>query len=237
LIKTINQYVYKIFIFSDNVDDEPSTASYKPQKNANFGDVFKKKYGARQPSAMKKTTTETPITAKVTYPPKPTPTRSKYTRFVPTPRSFLPKFPRVRTTLSTTSTTTATTTTTSRITSTNNNNVISSSSTKKSSQKYPEPSLETSMFGGGPVGEPQDAVFDLEKVPSTNSMSIDTSSFELDSMNFDDGSLFASSKQQQQVKLPIISVPSTNSAEMSKVPIRKVLDIFQELRLSFGRDQ
>ena len=75
--------------------------------------------------------------------------------------------------------------------------------------------------------------FDLESVPSTSSMSFDTSSFELDSMNFEDGE---SAMAQTDRSSQIVSEPF-NSSKMSPVPIRKVLDIFQELRLSFGRDQ
>ena len=64
-------------------------------------------------------------------------------------------------------------------------------------------------------------------------MSVDTSSFELDSMNFEDGE---SAMAQTDRSSQIVSEPF-NSSKMSPVPIRKVLDIFQELRLSFGRDQ
>ena len=70
-------------------------------------------------------------------------------------------------------------------------------------------------------------------------MSIDTSSFELDSMNFEDGQSSAMT-QSSKPKSQIVSEPSlkpSSSAKLSPVPIRKVLDIFQELRLSFGRDQ
>ena len=78
------------------------------------------------------------------------------------------------------------------------------------------------------------------RVPGTNSMSIDTSSFELDSMNFEDGQSSAMT-QSSKPKSQIVSEPSllkpSSSAKLSPVPIRKVLDIFQELRLSFGRDQ
>ena len=70
-------------------------------------------------------------------------------------------------------------------------------------------------------------------------MSIDTSSFELDSMNFEDGQ--SAMTQSSKPKSQIVSEPSllkpSSSAKLSPVPIRKVLDIFQELRLSFGRDQ
>merc|ERR1711860_217559 len=153
-----------------------------------------------------------PRPEKVTYPPRPT-TTLKYSRFVPTARANLPKFPRVRTT--TLSTTTSTTTTTTR------KHVISN---------YPEPSLDTSLFGDF---EPERSYIDLEKVPSTNAMNIDTSSFELDSMNFEDGeSAMAQTDRSSQLSSKIVSQPLSKS-KMSPVPIRKVLDIFQELRLSF----
>ena len=102
---------------------------------------------------------------------------------------------------------------------------------------FPEPALDTSLFGKAEKqeDEPQfdKSYFDLEKVPGTNSMSVDTSSFELDSMNFEDGE---SAMAQTDRSSQIVSEPF-NSSKMSPVPIRKVLDIFQELRLSFGRDQ
>ena len=88
--------------------------------------------------------------------------------------------------------------------------------------------------------EPQEgfsnAYFDLERVPGTNSMSIDTSSFELDSMNFEDGQSAMAAQTDKASKSQIVSEP-LSSTKLSPVPIRKVLDIFQELRLSFGRDQ
>ena len=95
---------------------------------------------------------------------------------------------------------------------------------------YPEPSLDTSLFGDF---EPERSYNDLEKVPATNAMNIDTSSFELDSMNFEDGesAMAQTDRSSQMVSQPL------NKSKMSPVPIRKVLDIFQELRLSFGRDQ
>ncbi len=114
---------------------------------------------------------------------------------------------------------------------------------------FPEPALDTSLFShtgstgssgtgsGNDVESYEKSYYDLEKVPATNSMSIDTSSFELDSINFDDD--FAGGSSQPEVARPRVRKPevSENSSHMSRVPIRKVLDIFQELRLSFGRDQ
>ena len=109
-------------------------------------------------------------------------------------------------------------------------------STSSQNVIFPQPSLDTSLFGGdNAIEEPQfdKSYFDLEKVPATNSMSVDTSSFALDSMNFEDGE---SAMAQTDRSSQIVSEPF-NSSKMSPVPIRKVLDIFQELRLSFGRDQ
>ena len=105
---------------------------------------------------------------------------------------------------------------------------------------FPEPALDTSLFGNDPVLEDEPkfdkSYFDLENSNSnSNSMSVDTSSFELDSMNFEDGE---SAMAQTDRSSQIVSEPSfSSSKKMSPVPIRKVLDIFQELRLSFGRDQ
>ena len=98
---------------------------------------------------------------------------------------------------------------------------------------YPEPSLDTSLFGDF---EPERSYNDLEKVPSTNAMNIDTSSFELDSMNFEDGeSAMAQTDRSSQLSSKIVSQPFLSKSKMSPVPFRKVLDIFQELRLSFGK--
>ena len=87
--------------------------------------------------------------------------------------------------------------------------------------------------------EPQEgfsnSYYDLERVPATNSMSIDTSSFELDSMNFEDGQSAMAAQTDKASSSQIVSEP-LSSGSLSPVPIRKVLDIFQELRLSFGRD-
>ena len=194
-------------------------------KKSSFSDMYRKKYGSRRTTSPESTSVEKvtypPRPEKVTYPPRPT-TTLKYSRFVPTARANLPKFPRVRTTtLSTTTSTTTTTTTTT----TTRKHVISN---------YPEPSLDTSLFGDF---EPERSYNDLEKVPSTNAMNIDTSSFELDSMNFEDGeSAMAQTDRSSQLSSKIVSQPLSKS-KMSPVPIRKVLDIFQELRLSFGRNQ
>ena len=100
---------------------------------------------------------------------------------------------------------------------------------------FPEPALDTSLFGNDQVEELKfdKSYFDLENSNSnSNSMSVDTSSFELDSMNFEDGE---SAMAQTDRSSQIISRPFSSSKKMSPVPIRKVLDIFQELRLSFGR--
>ena len=100
---------------------------------------------------------------------------------------------------------------------------------------FPEPALDTSLFGNDQVEELKfdKSYFDLENSNSnSNSMSVDTSSFELDSMNFADGE---SAMAQTDRSSRIISKPCSSSKKMSPVPIRKVLDIFQELRLSFGR--
>jgi hypothetical protein len=100
---------------------------------------------------------------------------------------------------------------------------------------FPEPALDTSLFGNDQVEELKfdKSYFDLENSNSnSNSMSVDTSSFELDSMNFEDGE---SAMAQTDRSSQIISKPFSSSKKMSPVPIRKVLDIFQELRLSFGR--
>ena len=194
-------------------------------KKLSFSELYRKKYGSRtvtsDPLSSVEKVTYPPKPEKVTYPPRPT-TTLKYSRFVPTARANLPKFPRVRTT---TLSTTTTTTTTTATTTTTRKHVISN---------YPEPSLDTSLFGDF---EPERSYNDLEKVPATNSMNIDTSSFELDSMNFEDGeSAMAQTDRSSQLSSKIVSQP-LNKSKMSPVPIRKVLDIFQELRLSFGRDQ
>ena len=102
---------------------------------------------------------------------------------------------------------------------------------------FPEPALDTSLFGNDQVEvlKFDKSYFDLENSNSnsnSNSMSVDTSSFELDSMNFEDGE---SAMAQTDRSSQIISKPFSSSKKMSPVPIRKVLDIFQELRLSFGR--
>ena len=209
---------------------KPSMPDIKPVKSfkPSFSDAMKKKYGSRKSY----TSTEEPVsTEKVTYPPRPT-TTLKYSRFVPTVKPFTkPKFKRVRTTTLSTSTTELETTTT-----------VPTTTTQFVISNYPEPSLDTSLFGGSTGTDSKDqqepefdnSYFDLEKNPATNSMSVDTSSFELDSMNFDDGeNAMAQTDTSSQT---IVSKPF-KSTKMSPVPIRKVLDIFQELRLSFGRDQ
>ena len=87
------------------------------------------------------------------------------------------------------------------------------------------------MFGKDQSSpEFDNSYFDIEK-NSANSY-IESNSFELDSMNFEDGE---SAMAQTDRSSQIVSEPF-NSAKMSPVPIRKVLDIFQELRLSFGRE-
>lgn len=113
--------------------------------------------------------------------------------------------------------------------------VPTESTTKFVISNFPEPALDTSLFGNDQVEELKfdKSYFDLENSNSnSNSMSVDTSSFELDSMNFEDGE---SAMAQTDRSSQIISEPFSSSKKMSPVPIRKVLDIFQELRLSFGR--
>ena len=113
--------------------------------------------------------------------------------------------------------------------------VPTESTTKFVISNFPEPALDTSLFGNDQVEELKfdKSYFDLENSNSnSNSMSVDTSSFELDSMNFEDGE---SAMAQTDRSSQIISKPFSSSKKMSPVPIRKVLDIFQELRLSFGR--
>ena len=161
----------------------------------------------------------------MTYPPRPTPTL-RYNRFVPTAKSFKPMFKRVRTTTFGTSPQPTTTIPTT---------VPTESTTKFVISNFPEPALDTSLFGNDQVEELKfdKSYFDLENSNSnSNSMSVDTSSFELDSMNFEDGE---SAMAQTDRSSQIISKPFSSSKKMSPVPIRKVLDIFQELRLSFGR--
>ena len=197
-------------------------------KPTSFSEMYKKKYGSRS-----KVYTTTPESEPVTYPPRPT-TTLKYSRFVPTVKPFTkPNFLRIRTTTPET-TTTETTSTTS----------MSTSTELKIVPMYPEPSLDTSLFGGSSntleeeEGSPnnfEESYFDMSKVPDALS-SVDSSSFELDSINFEDGeSAMAQTDKSSQQTISSLHVNSPKSSKMPAVPIRKVLDIFQELRLSFGK--
>merc|ERR1739838_250494 len=209
---------------TDNNKENESPASNGGRQS--FADVYKKKYGSRKSSySSTEATPTTASTEKVTYPPRPTPTL-RYNRFVPTAKSFKPMFKRVRTTTFSTSPQPTTTVPTT---------VPTESTTKFVISNFPEPALDTSLFGNDQVEELKfdKSYFDLENSNSnSNSMSVDTSSFELDSMNFEDGE---SAMAQTDRSSQIISKPFSSSKKMSPVPIRKVLDIFQELRLSFGR--
>merc|ERR1712086_798607 len=208
---------------TDNNKENESPASTGGRKS--FADVYKKKYGSRKSSSSTEATPTTASTEKVTYPPRPTPTL-RYNRFVHTAKSFKPMFKRVRTTTFGTSPQPTTTVPTT---------VPTESTTKFVISNFPEPALDTSLFGNDQVEELKfdKSYFDLENSNSnSNSMSVDTSSFELDSMNFEDGE---SAMAQTDRSSQIISEPFSSSKKMSPVPIRKVLDIFQELRLSFGR--
>ena len=216
------QYINSNIFFTISENESPASNGGRQS----FADVYKKKYGSRKSSySSTEATPTTASTEKVTYPPRPTPTL-RYNRFVPTAKSFKPMFKRVRTTTFSTSPQPTTTVPTT---------VPTESTTKFVISNFPEPALDTSLFGNDQVEELKfdKSYFDLENSNSnSNSMSVDTSSFELDSMNFEDGE---SAMAQTDRSSQIISKPFSSSKKMSPVPIRKVLDIFQELRLSFGR--
>lgn len=191
----------------------PYVSEEVDRPKSSFADLYRKKYGS---SKVKSTSTTRPtVTEKVTYPPRPATTSSRYNRFVPTIKPFTkPNFLRIRTTTlpTTEQTTTSTTTTTT---------------TKKLVIQSDLPTLDTSLFSEISKAEPSEQSF--------NSL-LTTDNFQLDSMNFEDGesAMAQTSKADQRMHHQIVSEPKATSK--SPVPIRKVLDIFQELRLSFGRN-
>ena len=93
------------------------------------------------------------------------------------------------------------------------------------------------------------AYFDLEKIPSYSSktkkgshVNIETSSFEypVGGRDEDVGNEYHYQdyeKEEEELEVPAKSTPAFPKAPSARLPIRQVLDIFQELKLSFGRGQ
>jgi hypothetical protein len=141
----------------------------------------------------------------------------------PTPRPFQPKRGKITPVTPAHSAAPSESTTTSEVTLTSSTAPPPSSSsptTASTSTLAVSQTLDTSSFLSGPAssGDFESAFVDLAKIPSNSqdgAMSIDTSSF---SSVEDDSEAGSDAKPA--------SPP---------VPIRKVLDVFQELKLAFGR--
>ena len=170
------------------------------------------RYRQKETTAEPATTRASSTTRRVTYPPKPTKARSKYSfdkgnRYAdgPTLRPYTPTLKPYTPTLAPfTVTTTAATTTTTETTTTSS--VVS--------WDYSSPSrLDTGLFV---TGEEEEA---------------------LDTGLFDIG--LPEPQQAVTEKALPPSLPQSTSAKKPnrRVPIRDVLDIFQQLKLSFGKRQ
>jgi len=234
----------------------------KPEKGDEDGkakDIFKKysskfspkkkyggkKYGSkrnevvtRPPPMMTSEVTAT-TTSKGTYPPRPTKQRSKYgggngkrygDRDSAPPRSY------TRSTTTTPTTTPVPETTTASRTSRRS---TTPSTARSSTTTAPLVELDNSQFDTGlfdtssfELGN-DDYEYEEERAPE-----FDTGLFDLgEDVEFDNGSPY------QHTSVPTLPQrfdkpdASSTDSKNSRVPIRNVLDIFQQLKLSFGRKQ
>lgn len=142
-------------------------------------------------------------------------TTSRNNGFWPTPRPFGPKKTMTKkptTTTRRTTTTTTTTTTTSTTTPTTTTTTV-----------YSQPSLKLDTANFVFDGEFDSPFMDLEKIPEASNSIKDRMSVDSTSFIYDD-SLGEETSAATPRRYPA-----------AKIPIRNVLDIFQELKLSFGR--
>lgn len=99
-----------------------------------------------------------------------------------------------------------------------------------------KPKLDTSSFI---FGDYDGAFVDLEKIPSNNfnsEISIDTSSFIYDDTETETTQgMTIPTQSSDQMDSPESSQDPSNTQLQARVPIRNVLDIFQELKYSFGK--